>query len=51
MILVADDQRNIVKTAIYRGADCMDVFCRAIREFENELVIFGQQTDRDDGTR
>ena len=38
MILVVDDQRNIVKTAIYRGADCMDVFCKTIREIENELV-------------
>ena len=38
MILVVDDQRNIVTTAIYRGADCMDVFCKTIREIENELV-------------
>ena len=38
MILVVADQRNVVKTAIYRGSDCMDVFCKTIREIENELV-------------
>ena len=37
-LIVVDNERNIVETIIYRGVDCMDVFCHKIVEIEKYIM-------------
>ena len=37
-LLVVDDKKNIVNNILYRGDDCMDVFCQKISEIENYIM-------------